>query len=177
MPTDAAINPTPSTGRPTIFGGSTVLFYFTAAALSLVVVLKTERAGLLWVLVFWALVLLVINKQIDLQSLSTLVAKSSAVQHGWYDIRRQSQIFFIGFVGAASFLTLGLSIYLLLNRFRKILIALISLTILIFFVVYRSALFHLIDALLNTSFPSLSFSYLLENSGISLIIFNAIWLI
>src|SRR5579862_622210 len=95
----------PGIGDPTVIGWVTVAAYFLAACLSFRAAWRSPRARrgwsgprLFWGLFTVALVLLGINKQLDLQTWFTLFFKQVALHEGWYERRRPVQAAFIGAV-------------------------------------------------------------------------------
>src|SRR5437870_8384091 len=87
----------PGIGDPTIGGWITVGLY----ALTVVSALRTLRAvacsieGAFWRGIFFMLVLLGINKQLDIQSAVTELGRILAISEGWYDQRQMVQLWFI----------------------------------------------------------------------------------
>ncbi len=111
-------NWSPKIGDPTVMGWVTVAAYFLAAWLSY----RAYRAAhedvephpgvrRLWALLTGALVLLGINKQLDLQTAFTETGRWLAHSQGWYDDRRPVQAVFIALFcllgGGASGATAG----------------------------------------------------------------------
>jgi hypothetical protein len=119
---------------------------------------------------FWsgaALVLLIlgINKQLDLQSLVTAIGRCHAQLAGWYDDRRAVQRTFILLVAVAGLVTLcGLTVSLrrILDR---IWLALVGLVFVCLFVVIRAASFHHFDVLIGSTTAGLRLNWVLELPG------------
>jgi hypothetical protein len=90
-------------GDPTVIGWVTVAAYAVAALLSLRCARRAAEPleFRFWAVLSVALVLLGINKQLDLQSLVTQVGRDLAFAQGWYENRRIVQAAFIGFLIAA----------------------------------------------------------------------------
>ncbi len=83
---------TPSLGDPTLTGWGIAGAYGVAAVLALKAWRgPTRRFG--WVLAV-VLILLMLNKQLDLQSAMTAIAKCMAKAQGWYENRRPIQLGF-----------------------------------------------------------------------------------
>src|SRR5262249_3506116 len=102
----------PGIGDPTIAGWVTVALYAVVA----VSVFKTlgnvtdRRENTLWRAFFLLLVMLGINKQLDLQTALTELGRVLAFAEGWYDQRKTVQVWFIVCVAAVC---LALAIVLL----------------------------------------------------------------
>jgi hypothetical protein len=90
-------------GDPTIWGWAVTAGYALATAISLRawrVEMRAARAdGALrpwfWLAIAAMLAALGINKQLDLQSLVTVIGKRVAIEGGWYERRRAVQVAFI----------------------------------------------------------------------------------
>ena len=95
-------------GDPTAVGWLTVAAYFFAAFLSWKAAGRARAPGgwppqaVFWVGLAALLVMLGINKQLDLQTWFTLAAKRAAQSQGWYENRRIVQFLFILALGAGS---------------------------------------------------------------------------
>jgi hypothetical protein len=134
---------------------------------------RSDRRRLVGFWCFTALVLLLlgINKQLDLQSWFTQVMKDLAKEQGWYENRRQYQLEFIVGIAAAGLLgTLTMAV-LLRRVLLRIGIALLGLGVLGTFVVARAASFHHLDALLHSG--PFALNWWAEFGGISLVALNA----
>ena len=173
-------------GDPTLRGWLTVGAYFLGAGLALraawvsarrnrLSLLPSDRRRLVafWCLTAAVLLLLGINKQLDLQSWFTQVMRDLAKEQGWYDVRRQYQAAFIITLAVVGLLGTLAAAVLLRRLLRRIGIALLGLGVLGTFVVARAASFHQIDALLYSG--PLPLNWVAELGGITLITLNA-WL-
>ena len=101
-----SINWSPGIGDPTWIGWITTVAYFIGAAMC---TLAFRRAGANrrssapgWLMLAIALVLLGINKQLDLQILLTEIGRSLAQHYGWYQQRRTIQTAFIAMLATTS---------------------------------------------------------------------------
>jgi len=93
----------PTLGDPTFMGWLTVALYLIAAILSAMVTRQTGgKERLFWTLTTILLVLLTVNKQLDLQSAFTAIGRCAAKLQGWYEGRQTIQIYFIISVGLIS---------------------------------------------------------------------------
>lgn len=128
------------------------------------------RERVLWVGTGLALILLGINKQLDLQSDLTLVMKIAAHREGWYDNwRRDVQgVFLLSMaVGAA-----GFSILLwrwLRDASSSAKIAAAGIVILIAFIFARAASFHHMDYWVTLPIAGVRSGWWLELIGIAVI--------
>ena len=127
------------------------------------------------VIFWWAtaaiLILLGLNKQLDLQSWLTQEVRDVARAQGWYAARRRYQLEFVlalAVVGAFSTLTMAVLLRRVLHRIG---VALLGLGVLVTFVVVRAASFHHVDALLHTGPWALN--WWAEFGGTALIAVNA----
>lgn len=171
---------TPGIGDPTVSGWLTVFAYFTAAVLSLRVWRqarfsdqKFHRETSFWAWAAIALIAFGINKQLDLQSLFTELARMWAKQDGWYNDRRTVQKMAIALmvagIGAAALLVF----YLLRKASAEAKIGAIGLAMVFAFVLIRAASFHHVDAFIRSTFWGFDWNTILEVPGILIIAFCA----
>ncbi|MFP5270046.1 hypothetical protein [Coleofasciculus sp.] len=172
----------PGIGDPTFMGWFTVVVYFITALLCLICALphrlvflqRVNRNLLLWGFFALILVLLGINKQLDLQSWLTTVGKELALSQGWYQQRRMVQVQFIGGIVIAALILLsviGRAVYAERRTYR---LALLGLMFLSCFIVIRASSFHHIDTLLGWQLVGLRMNWILELGGIACIAIAAI---
>jgi hypothetical protein len=180
----------PGVGDASTFGWVTVLAYFLVAALALRAFLLHRGAAnepprvswppvhdeallvRFWGLVTLTMVVLGINKQLDLQSWIAQLGRDLAHDQGWYERRRIVQGLFILAVGALGGLAtaaLAFSMRRVLHRVRA---AVIGLGALITFVIIRATSLHHIDALLGRG--RIRLNWVLELGGIGLIALSAL---
>jgi hypothetical protein len=174
----------PSIGDPTLMGWLTVAAYASGALLAFQSAQRAAREAALGshsstkaaqtktIARFWralALLLLVlgINKQLDLQTLFTQLARDLALAQGWYEERRRYQVLFIAVVSVLGLLgTLGLA-FALRKVARRIWLALLGIGFLVSFVLIRAASFHHVDLLLRAG--PVRLNWVFELTGIGLI--------
>lgn len=173
-------------GDPTFLGWFTVFAYALAAymcASALKVVRgnhevprrQEDRATLrrFWLGLTFAMGFLAINKQLDLQTLLTEVARDSAHEEGWYETRRAVQVWFVKLVGVFA-LTVGtLVTFRMRHLLRYVMRPLLGIVCLLTFVTARAASFHHIDQMLKTEVLGVRTNGWLELSGIALVIWGA----
>lgn len=118
-----------------------------------------------WWISFAVLLFLAINKQLDLQSLVTMLARCHASLAGWYDDRRELQRAFIYAVAAGGVLAICLLALLLRGILGRVWPALLGLGFVCGFVLIRAASFHHMDGLIGTVALGMRVNWLLELPG------------
>lgn len=171
----------PGIGDPHPMGWVTVAVYLAAAVASARAALRvgsaSEDAGrerIFWWVSAAVLAALAVNKQLDLQSLLTAVARCVAVEQGWYDMRRDVQLRFVEAVAAAGVLSLVVATIFFRKTFRRTGLAVIGLALVVSFVVVRAASFHHVDLLIDREIGGLRLNWLFEMSGPLLILLAAL---
>lgn len=166
----------PGIGDPSLAGWVTVAAYLGAAMLCYSARVRPpelpERR--FWTLLGVLLLLLGINKQLDLQTWLTEVGRDMALAQGWYERRRIIQGIFIFWLGMAA---LGFRAWLgirLRNLSPPARLAGKGVVLLGFFVLVRAASFHHVDVWLGVVLAHLRINVLLELGAISLIA-SAAW--
>lgn len=160
-------------GDATVFGWITVAFYLLAVARCIVKANASKKFGgnyQFWLYLGVFLLLLGINKQLDLQSWFTEVLKNAAQNHGWYEHRRPVQVAFIVVLGVGMLMTLIAFRLFLANTWRNYKLAWVGIILLCTFILIRAASFHHVDILINTEILGLRLNVLLEIGAIILII-------
>ncbi len=172
----------PGIGDPTVWGWLTVIAYAATAVVALRAANVAQVSGRNWRTesVFWFSVTLMmialgINKQLDLQSLLTEVARNLAKGAGWYDGRRTVQEAAIGLLLVSAVGAVIASWFLLRRAGIEIKLASTSLCLVIAFVIVRAASFHHIDALIGSDLSVISWNVLLELPGILMTALSAAW--
>jgi hypothetical protein len=174
-------NWTPKIGDPTIGGWVTVVLYLlavgscwiTARELVLEDIWSNERRA------WWAISILFlalgINKQLDLQSALTEAGRVLAHYQGWFEQRQLVQVAFIALV-AVICLIAAITLFLW-TRSAPIptRLALMGTTMVLGFVLIRAASFHHIDQFIGQTILGLRWNWVLEMSGISLVLFASQW--
>lgn len=152
-------------------GWFTVLVYLVAGLVAARAALATIGGGpaarerRFWWIASAILLFLAVNKQLDLQSLLTAVARCHASLAGWYDDRRDVQRAFIWLVAGGGLLFVVLLALLLRGILHRIWLALAGLAFVCSFVVLRAASFHQMDGLIGRTVMGLRLNWLLELSG------------
>jgi hypothetical protein len=179
----------PGIGDPTLIGWLTVVAYAAATYFSFRA-LQASRMGAeklqaiapdeaqnqrnlakLWLLVTLIMLLLGINKQLDLQTLFTEILRDMAHAQGWWEERRKYQVVFILFILLVGASGTALLAYVLRKVLRRVLGAVVGLGVIASFVVIRAASFHHIDILLRSG--PVRLNWILELGGIGMVAVSA----
>lgn len=171
----------PGIGDNTAVGWLTVVVYMVAALVSARAALaladdtvQTRRERLFWTVAASVMLFLGVNKQLDLQSLLTMLARCHSQLTGWYDQRRMVQEIFILAVAGSGVLVLGLLALLLRGILDRVWVALLGLAFVCVFVVIRASSFHHMDALIGTRIAGLKMNWILELPGPVLVVLVAL---
>ena len=174
-------NWSPGIGDPSIGGWLTVLLYAGSAFWSYRVAGRTCDTNIahaearLWYLLTIGLILLGINKQLDLQSAFTELGRYLAHSQGWYEARGTVQFVFILVMGIASLIVSVAVLVVTLKMPRPTRLAVLGVTFVLLFVVVRAASFHKVDQFIGTEFIGLRWNWILEIGGLLIIQVAAIW--
>lgn len=173
----------PGIGDPTVMGWITVAAYFAAAGLCLLCAhYPDDRLAPRfhpYYRQFWrgvALVLMVlgVNKQLDLQSLLTVVGRDIVRSSGLNPYKRTIQALFLLGLVALSVVVASKGV----QRFRWCYYAyrltFLGLGFLIVFVLARASSFHHFDGLINGQILGMRMNWILELGGISCVMVSAI---
>jgi len=171
-----------SYGDKTIFSWIIVFLYLLAAYTSFrlgAALSKSNQSIFSYENIFWyfisgLMIFLAFNKQLDLQSLLTILARDAAIRNGWWAVRRSYQFWFIGGMLAMSTGLLIFFIYILRGTIKNNYLAIMGLFLLLVFILVRAISFHHFDKLIGLSFIGIEINFMLEFSGIILIITSGI---
>ncbi len=171
----------PHIGDPSIGGWLTVLAYAVCCYQSHRVFRSSERIfeapiprqRWLWACIAGGMLLLGINKQLDLQTFFTATARYLAWQQGWYDSRYLLQKAFILCIAVGGLTTMLMMFITFRRVWRWHLYAILGTCTLLVFVMVRASSFHNVDLFLGSRFLGLKMNWLLELSGIGLVLYNA----
>ena len=172
----------PGIGDPSVAGWLTVLLYVLAAWITWRLLRDWDALHAdgarhehwFWRVLFLGLILLGINKQLDLQSAFTEIGRMAADQQGWYEDRRQVQMAFIAGIAIMGLTVLAATLNLIWGAPSSTYWALLGSTGLLIFVVVRAASFHHIDEMLGNDLSGLRINWLLE-MGMLLVIIASAW--
>lgn len=170
-------------GDPSLMGWVTVAAYFIAGALCLRLALQAgrgdgnwrSREGVFWLVLCLAMFFLGINKQLDLQTWFTLTLRKLSRSQGWYEYRRPLQVVFILLLATGGVVGCRLLYLLTRGRMRENSVALAGIVFVTCFVMIRAASFHHVDLFLKRDVAGVRMNWVLELTGIGLIIANALW--
>ena len=163
--------------KKTCFKANLSATYFIVSLLYLkaAFITKNDKSiKIFWFSLTFFLVFLGLNKQLDLQTLFTLIGRNLAIEQGWYESRRIIQIGFIVFIGLIG--TSGL--IFLFNKYKsttfEIKIVLTGCIILFSFILIRASSFHHMDIFINTRLASVKMNWLFELGGLAIIGFGGL---
>ncbi len=163
----------PGIGDPTVFGWLTVLVYLLAVKRCFTKSKESKFFGgnyHFWHYLAAFLLLLGINKQLDLQTYFTELMRDRAYNYGWYQFRRPVQIAFIVTIGLGMTIALISLRLFLANLWRRYTITWIGIILLCTFILMRAASFHHFDIFIGHKMLGLTVNVLLENGALLLII-------
>lgn len=174
---------TPGIGDESLGGWLTVLLYAATAWIvwRLLGVRQTadfrrsRHEQWFWKVLFVCIVLLAINKQLDLQSAFTELGRIVASRGGWYKDRHQVQLAFIAGLSMMGLTIFAATLYLTWGAPTSTLLALAGAIGLLLFVVVRAASFHHVDEWLKQRMIGVYMNWIFE-IGSLLLIFAGAWL-
>lgn len=159
----------PTIGDPTVLGWITVAIYGVSAICVWIVGGRnrgTER--LIWRLIALMLALLMINKQLDLQSFLTAAGRCHAQSAGWYEDRGKVQMAFILGVLVVSLLSALAMLIFLYRLILRNLLLFAGTIMLLSFIVIRAVGFHGFDQLIGLRIGPFAMNHVLELGSLSL---------
>lgn len=163
----------PGVGDPTVWGWLTVANYIIAFYLVARASRNDWRNANFWICISALMLVLCINKQLDLQSLLTEIGRKLAYRYDWYQDRRYFQGLFIKTITVMLFIIISIAFIVMRKSQKTIIGAMIGMTLLASFVAARAASFHHMDHTLTITFTALKLHHILENIGIFLVSINA----
>jgi hypothetical protein len=166
----------PGLGDPYVTGWVTVAAYAIAMLLGYLCYRNSVEGAerKFWLATAFVMAVFGINKQLDVQTWFTEVAREMALAQGWYAYRRQMQVAFIvgllvGGLGLRTWLNLKLSS--LRAHVRRAGAGLLLLSV---FVVMRAASYHHVDVLLGISWAGARINVVVELGALLVIVWAAI---
>lgn len=168
----------PGIGDPTVFGWLTVGGYLIAFLLCWRVVaverkLSTRGQGsrpvAFWCVLAAMLLLLGINKQLDLQTFFTQEARRLAKLYDWYDHKEALARWFIATLATGGIVLIGVLSWMCRRARRGTWLALVGTTFLVVFVTLRACSFHHVDRLLGLRLGAVNLNVTLELGGVALV--------
>lgn len=170
----------PEIGDPHLMGWVTVAGYGVAAITAFITLLTARRCHstrieqLFWYCLVPALAFLMINKQLDLQTLLTVIARCEAQLSGWYSDRRPVQVAFIYALIAAGLIILSTLAYWLRHAITHLWLVLLGTIFLMTFVLVRAVGFHSVDVLIGTQLAGWRLNWIFELGGIALVVMGCL---
>jgi hypothetical protein len=151
-------------------------------------VFKSERRAILahvpdrvhgrwkfWLAMAVLVLLLGVNKQLDLQTSLTNMFRSQFRERGIYQDRREYQAVFVAILGVIGVAAIAWILWLLKSVNRSTALAMFGAVILIAFILFRAVSFHHVDTLLRLELNAWRVGWLIEISGILVICAASIW--
>jgi len=171
----------PGIGDPNIMGWVTVATYAVCALAALLLWIRNSfhgpearRERVFWGVVCVLTAFLAVNKQLDLQTLMTAIGRCHAKINGWYETRQVVQRDFIRALALGALMFALSAAYFLRASLRRNILAVVGLALVLGFVVIRAVGFHDVDKLISTDVMSIRVNWILELSGLALILLNAL---
>jgi phosphatidylserine synthase len=161
----------PGIGDPTVYGWVVAAAY----ALGAILCWRASRRGPTGERRFWRfatalLAFLAINKQLDLQTLFTDVARAMAKLQGWYANRRDYQEGFIAGL-AAAFAAIVLILMLRSRRDRPVVRGtVVGIALILLFVLVRASSIDRIDSMLARHLGGIKINHTLELGSIAIVV-------
>jgi hypothetical protein len=161
----------PGIGDPTFMGWLTVAGYLIAAGLCGACAWRAERVSpadqFRQHRVFWwglavFMLLMGINKQLDLQSWFTAVGKQLAQTQGWYSQRRTFQMWFTASIAISGLILLMWLGWIFRRLWRQHGLALFGIVFLVTFIIIRAASFHHVEEFLDWQPAGFRMNWVLE---------------
>jgi len=167
----------PGIGDPTVGGWVTVFLYAWAAWMSLRVLQRDRKQRIvlsvnektIWRLMMLGMIALGINKQLDLQSGLTELARILAHEQGWYGNRRQYQEAFIVAIAIMGLTAVAAMAVLVWRAPAPTMCACAGAVGLLIFVAIRATSFHGVDDMLGWRLSGLTLNWLLEMGSLLVI--------
>jgi hypothetical protein len=160
---------------PTGFAWFVVASYLLGAAAAFLAGRSTDgRDARFWYAAALLLVLLGLNKELDLQSLLTDSARSLTQAVGWYEQRRQLQGLFLVALAIGGLAAAALLGGWLRRSPRSVKVAAAGIVILLTFIFMRAASFHHLDAWVTVNVGFMRSGWWLELAGIVVIAMSAL---
>jgi hypothetical protein len=168
----------PGIGDPSIIGWITVAAYIIAAWYCYRVVrnrrsFRADRESRVWTSLSIGLLLLGINKQLDLQTAITEAGRLLAHGQGWYDRRSLVQMTFLFLLFVLGAAGMAAVIRFTRDTSRYAQSAALGAALLIGFVIMRATSFHYVDRMLRQELAGMRFNWIFELGGILIIFVSA----
>lgn len=136
-----------------------------------------QPGRMFWAIIVGFLILLAINKQLDMQSALTIAGKCLAKAQEWYANRRIVQAGFIIVMLIIILICFIITIFAMRGIFFANIFAIFGLMTLLSFIMVRAISFHHFDHFIGSKSFGFSNNFIFENFGLILISVNAILII
>jgi hypothetical protein len=159
-------------GDPSPMGWITMAAYAAAAALAARNVFAARRSAApvgFWLALAVMMLLLGINKQLDLQTWFGQTGRDVALSQGWYEQRRTVQAGFIALLGVGAMTLVAAARRYWAARWSDYRWVFLGVLLLVVFIVIRAASFHHIDELIHFDLGKTSLGRALEVVGVIII--------
>lgn len=171
----------PGISDPTPMGWITTVCYFAGALMCLYRAWTCQREpalrgkpGWFWMACGLLMLLLCINKQLDLHELITQTGRNWARADGWYQNRREVQLRFVKCLAAVTVIVVLFSIWFLWGMRIEYHVALLGLIFTFCYILVRAASFHHVDRFLGLGTEGFRLNWVFELGGI-FIVGGAAW--
>ncbi len=124
-----------------------------------------KKCGIFWGILFAVMLFLACNKQLDMQTYITAVAREVAHAQGWYDQRRAIQKEVIIVLGLIAFLFLSYLIYMIYNLPSSYKISMVGALFTFTFIGMRASSFHHLDHYVAQTIYGVKLHILIEICG------------
>jgi hypothetical protein len=169
----------PGIGDPTVMGWVTVVAY-AAAAWQCAALGRGQVLGMpagerrVWWWLAAIMILLGVNKQLDVQTAFTELGRLVARTQGWYERRAHVQRRFIELVLAGAIGTVVVALIIVRKMPRATKLAIVGLALLAAFVFIRATSFHKVDLILGARWLGMKANWIFELGGIGLIVMGTL---
>jgi hypothetical protein len=168
----------PGIGDPSFMGWATTFLYLLTSLQCWRLIRGAHKSprseSLIWLSLAIGLLVLGLNKQLDLQTAFTETGRILARRQGWYEARRSFQLVFVALFAATTLLmSVGL-LYLTRNASVAARVAVFGMVVLLGFILIRGVSFHHVDEFLRSRLFELRANWIFEIGGILLILVSAV---
>lgn len=167
-------------GDPTFIGWFTVFAYLAAMVYCVCAMRRARAEGpavrvlqFAWLVLAGLMLALGINKQLDLQSWLTMVAREFAHRDGWYRERHEVQMVFIRAIVLGGAAAVAIGAWLLRRHLRDMWLAGLGAAFITLFVIVRASSFHHVDMFLSDGPGEVRMNWILELGGIACVLQGA----
>lgn len=164
-------------GDPSFLGWFICISYFVACWICGNNALQAKKLGdnyPFWLGLTVFLLLLGINKQLDLQTLLIQIIRNLSIQHGWYEQRKLVQVAFVSLTSLSVLVSLIWLRIFLADSWRRYKMVWFGVTLLCAFILLRMAIFDRVNVFLHQEdMATIAVNAILECGGIFIIMLAA----